>query len=372
MSEQVDCIVIGAGVVGLAVARALARGGREVVVVEAENQIGSHTSSRNTGVIHAGIDYPVGSLKARLCRRGKELLYRYCGDRGLAHRRLGKLILAAPGSGAAGRAALAATKAKAEALGLTDLAWLDQAEMRRREPALVAPVALFSPSSGIVDQHDLMLALRGDLEADGGALALASPAEGGAVRDDGFDLRVGGLTAIALRCRVLINSAGFDAPRFAAAISGVSPANVPPRRLMKGSYFVLAGRSPFRHLVYPQRHGMHASLDMAGALRFGPDSEWVETVDYRVDETRAPKFYGAIREFWPDLPDGALMPGWAGIRPKISDQRANRVDFRIDGPELHGIPGLINLFGIESPGLTAALAIGEEVAARLGMTLPPE
>jgi L-2-hydroxyglutarate oxidase LhgO len=370
MTERVDCVVVGAGVVGLAIARHLAMAGREVVVVEAEGAIGTQTSSRNTGVIHAGLHYPAGSLKDRLCQRGKALLYAYCAEHGVGHRRLGKLITARIGSGAQGVAELAALKAQAERNGLAGLSLIDATAIRDLEPALAAPAALLSPSSGIVDVHELMLAYLGDIEVRGGWLLRNSPVKGGDVGPDRIDLRIGGPDPVEVRCRVLINSAGHNASAVARSIAGVPPESVPAHLLMKGSYFVLNGRSPFRHLVYPHHHGLHASPDLAGELRFGPDSQWVDKIDYEVEAARAPAFYQAVREFWPDLPDGALRPGWAGVRPKIGTARANDIDFRIDGPELHGIPGLINLFGIESPGLTASLAIGEEVATRLGVSAP--
>lgn len=368
MTETVDCIVVGAGVVGLAVARALALAGREVIVLEAANVIGSHTSSRNSGVIHAGINYNAASLKGRLCQRGKELLYAYCASRGVGHRRLGKILPAFDAE--TGRAKLAALKSRAEANGLMDLTWLDRAAIRDLEPELDAPAALFSPSSGIVDAQELMLSLRGEIEDHGGAIALGAPLSQGRVSDDDFELQVGGGDPMTLRCRSLINSAGFDAPLVAQNLRGLPPETIPPRLLAKGVWFTLSGPSPFRHLIYPvgdhkDHQGIHVSLDLGGQLRFGPDLEWVETVDYRVDRSRATAFTAAARAIWPALPEGALQPGYAGIRAKTGRGRATDNDFIIQGHDVHGVAGLINLYGIESPGLTSSLAIGEEVARRL-------
>ncbi len=367
MTETADCIVVGAGVVGLAVARAQALSGREVIVLEAAEAIGTHTSSRNSGVIHAGINYNAGSLKGRLCRRGKELLYAYCAEHGVGHRRLGKILPAFDPD--TGEAKLATLKARAEANGLMDLTWLDRAAIRDLEPELDAPRALLSPSSGIVDAHELMLSLRGEIEDRGGAIALGSPVTGGHVGDS-LELEIGGANPMTLRCRTLINSAGFDAQLVAAKLQGLPKDTIPPRLLAKGVWFILNGRSPFRHLIYPvgdhtDHHGIHVSIDMGGQLRFGPDLEWVETVDYRVDESRAAIFTAAARAIWPALPEGALSPGYAGIRAKTGRGRATDNDFIIQGRETHGVPGLINLYGIESPGLTSSLAIGEEVARRL-------
>ena len=369
MTETVDCIVVGAGVVGLATARALALAGREVIVLEAADAIGTHTSSRNSGVIHAGINYNAASLKGRLCRRGAALLYAYCASHGVGHRRLGKILPAFDGE--TGPAKLAALKSRAEANGLMDLAWLDRAAIRDLEPELDAPAALFSPSSGIVDAHELMLSLRGEIEDHGGVIALRSPLSNGQAAADGFEIQVGGGNPMSLRCRSLINSAGFDAPLVARNLHGLPPETIPPRLLAKGVWFTLSGPSPFHHLIYPvgdhkDHQGIHVSLDMGGQLRFGPDLEWVETVDYRVDESRAAAFVAAARAIWPALPDGALVPGYAGIRAKTGRGRATDNDFIIQGSETHSVPGLINLYGIESPGLTSSLAIGEEVARRLG------
>ena len=370
MIEDVDCLVIGAGVVGLAVARHLALAGREVVVVEAEKAIGTHTSARHSGVIHAGL-LSAKTLKGRLCLSGKDLLYRYCAEHDVGHKRIGKLIIAPVAAGEDGLAALQTTKLRAEANGLLDLRSLDAAEVRTMEPELHPLGALFSPSSGIVDAHELMLAYLGDVENKGGSLALESPVVSGRVGDGHIEIDVGGAAPITIRCRHVVNSAGFQAPSVAASIEGIPASTIPPRFLAKGSYFVLAGKSPFQHLIYPVHtktyRSMHTTLDLAGQLRFGPDMQWVDAVDYRVDEKRAPAFYESIRRFWPALPDGALLPGWAGVRPKIGrGTTTGELDFLIQGPETHGVAGLVNLYGIESPGLTSSLAIAGEVGCRLG------
>jgi L-2-hydroxyglutarate oxidase LhgO len=364
--DHLDCIVVGAGVVGLAAARALARAGREVVIVEAAGAIGSVTSSRNSEVVHAGIYYAPGSLKARLCVRGRALLYAYCAEHGVAHRRCGKLIVATQ---PAQHAALDRLAAQARANGVDDIEALDAAHAMRLEPALRCTAALLSPSSGIVDSHGLMLALQGDAEEHGALLALKSPVLAGRVVAGGIELDIGGAEPMRLHARTLVNSAGLDAPRLAAAIDGLPAAHVPRARLCKGSYFACAGRPAFSRLVYPLPEaaglGVHVTLDLAGRMRFGPDVQWTEELDYAVDAARADSFYAAIRRYWPALPDGALQPDYAGFRPKINGPDEPARDFLIEGPAEHGVPGLINLFGIESPGLTAALAIGEHVEALL-------
>ena len=363
MTEQVECVVLGAGVVGLAAARALAMRGREVVVLEAGGAVGTGTSSRNSEVVHAGLHYPEGSLKARFCVAGRRALYAYCAERGIPHARTGKLIVAATPDEAP---ALEAIRARAEAAGVDDLASIGGNEARRLEPHLACAAALLSPSTGIVDSHALMLSYRGDLEAAGGAVALNAPLLSGAVRPGGFALEVGGAEPMRLDCEVLVNAAGLHAPDLARRISGIPPASVPPSYLCKGSYYALQGRAPFSRLIYPVPEpgglGVHLTLDLGGQARFGPDVEWIEREDYDVDPRRAAGFYAAIRRYWPGLPDGALMPGYAGIRPKISGPGEPAADFMVSGPTAHGVPGLVNLFGIESPGLTAALALGDYVA----------
>ena len=371
MVETIEAVVVGAGVVGLAVARRLARAGREVLVLEAAEAIGTGISSRNSEVVHAGIYYPKDSVKARLCVAGKEALYRYCASRGVAHARLGKLIVA---TGPDELPLLAALRAAAAANGVEDLEPLDAAATRALEPAVRAAGALLSPSTGVVDSHALMLSLRGEAEDRGAAIAFHAPVLSGHVGDGAagglLRIDVGGAETTTLACRMLINSAGLDAPAVAARFSGLPPGTVPRSHLAKGSYFSLAGRSPFRHLVYPVPVpgglGTHVTIDLAGRARFGPDVEWVETRDYRVDPARAASFYAAIRRYWPDLPDGALQPDYAGIRPKIVGPGEPAADFAIHGPRDHGIAGLVNLYGIESPGLTAALAIADHVAQLLG------
>ena len=366
--DSVECVVVGAGVVGLAVARALALAGREVVILEAEDLIGSHTSSRNSEVIHAGIYYPKGSLKARACVAGRDRLYAYCASHGVPHRNCGKLIVATSQDQVP---ELRGILRKAHENGVTNVHEIPAAEAMRMEPALHCVAALFSPSTGIIDSHALMLAYLGDAEAAGAMLALKSPLEGAAVRDGGFELRVRG--AEPLRCRLLVNSAGLRAPTLASRIEGFPKDRVPPEYYAKGNYYSLAARPPFSRLVYPVPEpgglGVHVTLDLAGQARFGPDVEWIdrlgEVPDYAVDPRRADKFYAAIRRYWPALPDGALAPGYAGIRPKISGPKEPAADFVVQGPAEHGIRGLVNLFGIESPGLTASLALADDVAAIL-------
>jgi len=362
--DTVECVVIGAGVVGLAVARALALQGREVVILEAEDAIGTHTSSRNSEVIHAGIYYPKGSLKARACVEGKERLYRYCVERGIPHRRSGKLIVATDEAQAAD---LEGIRMKAHANGVTDVVWMSREQAVALEPELRCAAALYSPSTGIVDSHALMLAYQGDAESAGAMLALKSPLEQAVVRGDGFELRVAGADPI--RCRLLVNSAGLTAPSVARRIEGYPAALAPGEFYAKGNYYSLARRSPFARLIYPVPEpgglGVHITLDLAGQARFGPDVEWIDRIEYSVDPGRSARFYAAIRRYWPGLPDGALSPGYAGIRPKTAGPSEPAPDFVIQGPEAHGIPGLVHLFGIESPGLTASLALADTVAASL-------
>ena len=362
--EQVEAIVVGAGVVGLACARALALSGREVVVLESESAIGTHTSSRNSEVIHAGIYYPPGSLKATLCVEGKLALYRYLAERGLPHRNCGKLIVAAA---TAQIEYLEKLRAQAIANGVGDLRMLSEKDAKTLEPAVSCVAALESPSTGIIDSHAYMLALQGDAENSGATVAFRSRVDRGRARDDGIELEIGDTHLVA---RTVVNSAGLFAPRLAASIAGFPRDRVPPQRYCKGNYFSLAGRSPFTRLIYPVPEkaglGVHLTLDLAGRARFGPDVEWVERVDYAVDPKRGERFYRAIRTYWPGLEDGALAPAYCGIRPKIQeDPNAPARDFVIEGPREHGVPGLVNLFGIESPGLTASLAIAERVRGML-------
>lgn len=374
--ERVECVVVGAGVVGLAVARRLARAGREVIVLEAADAIGTGTSSRNSEVIHAGIYYPTGSLRARLCVPGRDALYDYCAAHGVEHRRIGKLIVATEESQLP---KLAAIRAQAAANGVTDLTEVDAATAMRWEPNLRTVGALLSPSTGIIDSHGLMLALLGDAEESGAMLALQSPLLRSHRTADGFELEVGGAEPMRLACSALVNAAGLGAWAVARGLEGLDAAHVPPRVLAKGNYYALAaGRSPFSRLVYPVPVegglGVHLTLDLAGQARFGPDVEWLGDIaghgegpiDYAVDPVRADSFYGAVRAYWPGLPDHALVPAYSGVRPKLSGPGQPQADFLIQGPETHGVDGLVNLFGIESPGLTSCLAIADAVAAELG------
>ncbi|TRB04881.1 NAD(P)/FAD-dependent oxidoreductase [Agrobacterium tumefaciens] len=363
---DIDAIVIGAGVIGLAAARELSMRGLSVIILESEKEFGSATSSRNSEVIHAGLYYPSGSLKARLCVEGKKQLYAFCQSHGVAHRRCGKLIVAAE---EAETALLAALKDKGEANGCEDLKLIDGQEALSLEPALACRAALFSPSTGIIDSHGYMLALLGEAEDHGAALALNAPFERAEPIGEGFRVHVGGRDPMSLTCRLLVNSAGLVAPMVAKEITGLPAHAIPQPRFAKGSYFSLTGKSPFSRLIYPAPHthglGVHLTLDLAGQARFGPDVEWVESIDYAVNPRRMEGFGEAIRRYWPGLPEDALIPAYSGIRPKISGPDEPAMDFRIDGPETHGLAGLVNLFGIESPGLTASLAIAAEVAARL-------
>ena len=369
--DQTDCVVVGAGVVGLAVARALALAGREVVVLEREGLIGSHTSSRNSEVIHAGIYYPRDSAKARLCVRGKALLYAYCESRGVPHRRLGKIIVATdPGQTGALEAALAAGRGN----GVEDLAPFDAGALRRLEPELRGVAGILSPSTGIIDSHALMLSYQGEAEDHGAMIAFNARLARARPVPGGFELEVetggksGGEVA-RLRTGLLVNAAGLFAGEAAAAVEGLA---APWRRAVhycKGTYFSTSGRVPFSRLIYPAPErdglGVHLTLDLGGAARFGPDTEWTQGIDYGLDATRGDGFYEAILRYWPGLRDGALSPSYTGIRPKLAPEGGPATDFLVEGPESHGLAGLVNLFGIESPGLTASLAIAEEVMARL-------
>lgn len=360
--EQVDTIVIGAGVVGLAVTRALALAGREVIALESEAATGTGTSSRNSEVIHAGIYYPPGSLKARLCVTGRLALYPYLSERGIPHRRCGKLIVA---SDKEQIPALEKIRAQGRANGVADLRMLSAAEARAMEPELACAAALESPSTGIIDSHGYMLALRGDAELHGASIALRSPVVSGKIGSGVIEIEVGGADPMRVLARAVVNCAGLFARRVAESIEGFPRAKLPLSRYCKGNYFSLSGRSPFSRLIYPAPEtaglGVHLTLDLGGRARFGPDVEWTERIDYDVDPLRAERFYGAIRRYWPALKDGMLAPAYSGIRPKLHEPDEPARDFLIQGPRDHGIPGLVNLFGIESPGLTASLAIGDYV-----------
>ncbi len=369
MTDQVDTIIVGAGVVGLAIAREMALAGDEVVVLEAEDAIGTGISARNSEVIHAGIYYPAGSLKAQFCRPGRDALYAYCESHGIAHRRIGKLVVATEEDELD---ALDGIKAKAEANGVDDLQYLDRDQASTMEPALKCAGALLSPSTGIIDTHAYMLALQGDAESNGAVVALSSPLEAGGVSKDGITVRVGGAEPMTLKCRRFINSAGLGAQAVAAAIEDMPADSIPPLFYAKGNYFTLSGKSPFGKMIYPvpvqAGLGTHSTLDLAGQTKFGPDVQWVDSPDYVVDSDRADLFYHAIRCYWPDLADGALQPGYVGVRPKLVPEGEPRGDWDIRGPEHHGIDGVVNLFGIESPGLTSSLAIAGYVAGLLGKT----
>lgn len=364
MVDKVDCLVIGAGVIGLAVARALAERGREVMVLEQSNAIGTGTSSRNSEVIHAGIYYPQASLKAELCVKGKELLYAYCDARGVSHKRCGKLIVA---TSSEQTPQLEIIRQKAIANGVTDLVLLTRAQALELEPALACVAALHSPSTGIVDSHGLMLALQGDLEHAGGMVALHAQVEQAAWQANDRVWRVRTQDGTELDTPLLINAAGYWAPDLARRFNGLAPQHVPTAYYAKGNYFALSVKAPFQHLIYPVPEaaglGVHLTLDMGGQAKFGPDVEWVaDPAELEVDPARGDGFYAEVRRYWPDLPDGSLVPGYAGIRPKISSPTEGAVDFCIQDVQQHGAMGLINLFGIESPGLTSCLAVAERVA----------
>lgn len=367
--EQVDAVVIGAGVIGLAVGREFALQGLEVMVLESENAIGTGTSSRNSEVIHAGIYYPFGSLKARLCVQGKHMLYAYCAERGVAHQQLGKLIVATSPEQVA---QLAAIQAKAAANGMHDLRQIGAAEARQMEPALQCEAALHSPSTGIVDSHGLMLALQGDMENAGGLLALLSPVQsiGPGQGTDSHPLRVRTEDGTELAARFVVNAAGLSAVDVANRVEGLDKSRLPKAYFAKGNYFTLAGKAPFSRLIYPVPEqaglGVHLTLDLGGQAKFGPDVQWVDDpTDLVVDPRRGDAFYAEVRKYWPGLPDGALQAGYAGMRPKISGPHEAAADFCIQGPGQHGVPGLVHLLGIESPGLTSSLAIAQAVRQML-------
>ncbi|GAB2174710.1 NAD(P)/FAD-dependent oxidoreductase [Dongia sp. agr-C8] len=367
MTESVDAVVVGAGVIGLAIARRLALEGREVIVLERHDAIGSETSSRNSEVIHAGIYNLPRRLKTTLCVAGRAMLYRYCVEHGVPHARLGKLIVATE---PAEIPKLAKIKEQGELNGVDDLVWLTGDAAMALEPQLVCVAAVLSPSTGIIDAHQLMLALEGDLDDAGGFVVLKAPVVAGELRNDGIRLSVGGAEPMQLQARTVINAAGLGAMDLARALKGLPPQHAAPLWFAKGNYFRLTRKAPFSRLIYPipvpGGLGTHMTLDLAGRARFGPDVEWVGGLDYTVDPRRGDSFYADIRRYWPDLPDGALAPDYAGIRPKLGPAGSPILDFRIEGPAQHGMPGLVNLFGIESPGLTSCLAIAEHVAGLIG------
>jgi L-2-hydroxyglutarate oxidase LhgO len=359
--DEIEVAVVGAGVVGLAVARALAMQGREVVILEAASTFGTGTSARNSEVIHAGIYYPQGSLKARFCVAGRSLLYDYCEQRGISHQRRGKLIVA---TSEAQLENLNHIRVAAAANGV-ELEELSARAAKQLEPELACVGALSSPLTGIIDSHAYMLSLLGDAEAHGATLACGSRVKSAELHSSGIEVHLEESDA-PLRARLLVNCAGLDAPQLTRSIGGFPQRHVPTTWLAKGNYFTLSGRSPFGRLVYPVPEpgglGIHLTLDLAGQARFGPDVQWVDAPDYDVDPSRAEHFYPAIRSYWPGLKRGSLQPAYAGIRPKLSGPGEPAADFRIEGPETHGVPGIVNLFGIESPGLTASLAIAGHVA----------
>jgi L-2-hydroxyglutarate oxidase LhgO len=360
-------LVIGAGVVGLAAARALALAGHEVVVAEASGLIGSGISSRNSEVVHGGMYYPAGSLKALHCVAGRRLLHAYADSRGIPHRKCGKLIVATDDRETD---KIAVIHRSGLANGVEGLELLDARQAMRLEPNLACTAALFSPETGIVDSHAFMLSLVGEIEDRGGAIALHTPVQAVSRMAGGWRARFGGTESSEIEADIVVNAAGLGSWAVAAAIDAYPAARVPRRVLAKGNYFACAGRPAFSRLIYPAPVdgglGVHLTLDMAGRMKFGPDVEWLDgTEHYTVDPARADGFYAAIRRYWPGLPDGALVADYAGIRPKITGSGEPAGDFVIDGPAEHGLPGLVCLFGIESPGLTSSLSLGEAVAAAL-------
>ena len=367
MQFDFDCVIAGGGIVGLAVARELAGQGLQTIVLEAESLPLTHTSSRNSEVIHAGIYYPPGSLKAQTCVEGKWLLYDYCRRRGIPHRNIGKFIVAVDDEDAATLERYAETAARN---GVDDLEWRDEADMRRAEPAVRCKRALWSPSTGILDTHAFALALQGDFESDDGLLVCGSRVEGAAPVAGGWSVRVEGQDD-PVYARRFVNAAGLGAVALAQRIEGLDAAHVPEAFLAIGHYYTLSGRSPFNHLVYPTAGGgglgVHVTLDIGGQVRFGPDVTWVDTIDYSFDDSRRGRFIEAIRRYYPDLDPARLAPGYTGIRPKIAGPGAPAADFVIQGPDTHGLDNLLNLFGIESPGITAALAIARLAASSLGV-----
>lgn len=370
MTFDIDCVVLGAGVVGLAVARQLALSGREVLLAEASEGIGTGASSRNSEVIHAGIYYPQNSLKARLCVSGKHMLYDYCAERGIPHRRIGKLIVAATPEQSLQLDAIAQ---RARLNGVDDLYRISGAQARELEPALQCDAALVSPSTGIIDSHALMLALQGDAENNGAQCVFRTAFNQGRVLPDGgFLLEFEGAEPMELTAARVVNATGLSAPSVARRLKGQPEQCIPNAYFCKGSYFTLSGKAPFSRLIYPMPDhaglGIHLTLDLGGQAKFGPDVEWVEGEDYSLDPRRADAFYAAVRRYWPALPDGRLTPGYTGIRPKIVDARSPAADFVIAGPSVHGVPGLLNLFGIESPGLTACLALAQASVDALTQT----
>ncbi len=362
MTDRVDCAVIGAGVVGLAVARAMAQAGREVVVLEKADMIGTETSSRHSEVIHAGIYYPQNSLKAEFCVAGKKAMYVFCDEHGVDYNNCGKIIVATDEEQLP---ELEWLKANAAANGVGDLEWMTPEQVTAMEPAVFCVGALWSPSTGILDSHGYMLALQGDAEVAGAMFAFLTPVTGGQVMNDGIRLDCGGDAPMSIVAETVINSGGLWAQEIARTIEGIPAETIPPTYYCKGNYYTLSGRPPFTRPIYPVPEraglGVHVTVDLGGQVRFGPDVEWIDDIDYDVDPARAEKFYDAVRKYYPDLPDGAIQPGYSGIRPKIQAPDEVARDFVIQSPDDHGVPGLVNLFGIESPGMTSSLAIADYV-----------
>ena len=367
MAEPVETVVIGAGVVGLAIARSLALTGREVLVLERENLVGSITSARNSEVIHAGIYYAKDSLKARFCVEGRKKLYDYCAANGVTAWNCGKLIVACTPDEVEQFSGIAR---RAWENGVEDLREISAADARALEPALACDGALLSPSTGIVDSHNYMMALLGEAEAHGAMLVLNTEVSGIEATEGGFLVRTGGEEPMELLAREVVNSAGLDAPALAQGMGGLPGDARPQLWFAKGNYFSLSVKAPFSRLIYPAPVagglGVHLTLDLQGRGRFGPDVEWIDEIDYTVDPARSESFYGAIRRYWPDLPDDSLKPDYCGIRPKLSKGGKHADDFRIDGAGVHGLPGYVGLYGIESPGLTSSMAIGDHVRDLLG------
>ena len=364
---KTETVVVGAGVVGLAVARALALRGVEVLVLEQEDGIGQGTSSRNSEVIHAGLYYEPGSHKARFCVEGRRALYQYCVERGIPHSRCGKLVVAASSDD---DAALAQIYARAEQNGVEEIELIGEKRLKELEPEVRGTGALLSGTTGIVDGHALMLSFQGDAENAGATVQCRAPLLEGNFGTGAPILRVGGEEPIELETKCLVNTAGLHAWDVSRSLSGLDPGTIPPRHLLKGNYFAMSGRAPFRHLIYPTPVpgglGIHLTFDLGGQARFGPDVEPIDHIDYDVDPARAGAFAEAIRRYWPDLPDGALAPAYAGIRPRTKGQGEGFADFVIQGPDVTGHDGYVALYGIESPGLTSSLAIAEHVADLVG------
>lgn len=366
MSNDVECLVVGAGVVGLAIARAMAMAGKSTLIIEANEAIGMEVSARNSEVIHAGLYYPAGSLKAKFCVSGKHMLYDYCQEKGINHQRLGKLLVATDESQIQ---QFERIEQAAQANGVHDLQRLSQAQAQDLEPNLHCVAALLSPSTGIIDTHGLMLAMQGDAENHGAQFVFRSPLLGLQITPQGFVCQVGGDEPIEISSDIVINASGLHAPTLARQFQGLDPQFIPAEYYCRGSYFSLSGKSPFQRLIYPMPNssglGVHLTLDLGGQAKFGPDTEWLEHINYDIDPSRSESFYAAVRAYWPDLADGSLQPAYTGIRPKIVGPHEPAADFLISGPQDHGIPNLVNLFGIESPGLTSCMAIADHVSQLL-------